>query len=452
MARGRALIHADRQGAHLRHLLADLHAEQHPAGAGLGALTDDDLDRIRHAQVLEVEAVARGRHLVDQLVGGLALFGQHAALAGAGREARAGEAHAESALGVRAQRAEAHRRQVDGEGQLERLRDELGPAAADPGLGLAVLAIALERQARHHARQEDEVVERRQLLERREAADLVAPELALGVDRPDRLGRPDVGAALVVAGSGVRNLVHQIFSQASGLRLLKYQSFCPETTLRNVNVPSTPFSRSRPCTRAWSSSLASTTSASVPSRADLSGHPDVAHPERVGEGRAGRAAHDQVARVRHERREVADVALDDQRPALERDAAARRGRALDVDRAAAHRRAGRHVGVALDDDLALGHGLAGGPADVALDVDRGAGIEAAAVVAHRAAEADGDVGGLPDAEVVARARILDHELAHALFVGQAAQLAVESLGPGVGVDHGRGALEIDAGGHRRSPW
>ena len=249
VARGRALVDADGQRAHLRDLLADLHAEQHPAGAGLGALADDDLDRIGHAQVLEIEPVARRRHLVDQAVGGLALLGQHAALARAGREARAREAHAERALGVRAERAEAHRRQVDREGELERLGDEVGAAAADPRLRLAVLAVALERQARHHARQEDEVVERRQLLERREAADLVAAELGLRVDGADRLGRPDVRAALVVAGGGVRNLVHQIFSQASGLRLLKYQSFCPETTLRNVNVPSTPFSRSRPCTR-----------------------------------------------------------------------------------------------------------------------------------------------------------------------------------------------------------
>ncbi len=363
--------------------------------------------RVGHAQVLEVEPVARRRHLVDQLVGGLALLGQHAALAGAGREARAREAHAERALGVRAERAEAHRRQVDGEGQLERLGDEVGAAAADPRLRLAVLAVALERQARHHARQEDEVVERRQLLERREAADLVAAELGLGVDGADRLGRPDVGAALVVAGGGVRNLVHQIFSQASGLRLSKYQSFWLGDDLAERERPVHAV-LAQQAVHARLIVVARLDDLGVGAeRADLAGHPDVAEPERVGEGRAGRAAHDQVARVRHERREVADVALDDQRAALERDAAARRGRALDVDRAAAHRGAGRHVGVALDDDLALRHRLAGGPADVALDVDRRARVEAAAVVADRAAEADRHVGRLPDAEVVAGARVLD---------------------------------------------
>ena len=41
-------------------------AEQHPAAARLGALADDDLDRVRAPQVVGVHPVARGQQLVDQ--------------------------------------------------------------------------------------------------------------------------------------------------------------------------------------------------------------------------------------------------------------------------------------------------------------------------------------------------------------------------------------------------
>ena len=105
----------------------------------------------------------------------------------------------------------------------------------------------------------------------------------------------------------------------------------------------------------------------------------------------------------------------------------------------------------LDHDLALAIASPAAQPTLRSTTIVGAVVEAAAVVAHRAVEADRHVGRLPDAEVVARARVLDHDLAHAL-VGQAAQLAVESLGPGVGVDHGRRALEIDAGGHHTISW
>jgi hypothetical protein len=55
---------------------------------------------------------------------------------------------------------------------------------------------------------------------------------------------------------------------------------------------------------------------------------------------------------------------------------------------------------------------------------------------------------LPDCEVVARARVLDQELRDALLLGEAPQLAVEALRPGVRVDRRRGALQVDAGGHQ----
>ena len=66
MAAGRALVDALRQRAHLGDALGDLLPEQHAAAAGLGALPDDDLDRIRLAQVVGVHAVARRQHLVDE--------------------------------------------------------------------------------------------------------------------------------------------------------------------------------------------------------------------------------------------------------------------------------------------------------------------------------------------------------------------------------------------------
>ena len=47
VAAGRTLIDAGGQRAHAGDPFADLLAEEHPAASGLGALTDDDLDRVR---------------------------------------------------------------------------------------------------------------------------------------------------------------------------------------------------------------------------------------------------------------------------------------------------------------------------------------------------------------------------------------------------------------------
>ena len=66
MAAGRALVDAVGQRAHLGDALGDLLAEQHAAAAGLGALADDDLDRVGAAQIVGVHAVARGQELVDE--------------------------------------------------------------------------------------------------------------------------------------------------------------------------------------------------------------------------------------------------------------------------------------------------------------------------------------------------------------------------------------------------
>ena len=87
MAAGRALVDAGGQRAHVGDALGDLLAEQHAAAAGLGALADDDLDRVGAAQVVRVHAVARGQQLVDEDRRMAALLLGHAAVAGGGRGA-----------------------------------------------------------------------------------------------------------------------------------------------------------------------------------------------------------------------------------------------------------------------------------------------------------------------------------------------------------------------------
>ena len=59
MPAGAALVDPRREVAHLRHPVGDLVPEEHPAATRLRALADDDLDRVRLAQVVRVHAVAR---------------------------------------------------------------------------------------------------------------------------------------------------------------------------------------------------------------------------------------------------------------------------------------------------------------------------------------------------------------------------------------------------------
>ena len=73
VAHRRALVDAERQVAHARHLVRHLGAQQHAAGAGLGALADDDLDRVGARHVVGVVAVVARADLVDQAVGVRAL-------------------------------------------------------------------------------------------------------------------------------------------------------------------------------------------------------------------------------------------------------------------------------------------------------------------------------------------------------------------------------------------
>ena len=136
-----------------------------PPVPGFAPWPIDDLGGVGHPQVVGVEAVAAGQHLVDQLVGRLPLEVEHAAVAGGGRDADAGRRHAQRLLGVARQRAVAHA----GDGDRRRAAGRLGAvAAADLDRVSQRLAVALERHAGQGAGHERQVVEVR-------AARLVMP-------------------------------------------------------------------------------------------------------------------------------------------------------------------------------------------------------------------------------------------------------------------------------------
>ena len=164
--------------------------EQHAAAARLGALADDDLDRVGGAQVVRVHAVARRQILVDERLGMPALLLRHAAVAGGGRGAGERRAAAERLLRLRRERAKAHAGDGDRDFELDRL---LRVARAEHDVGAAALAVAFERIARDRRAEEQEVVEMRQLPLRAGAADVV--------DAGGR-GAPDFRQRVVVEGRG----------------------------------------------------------------------------------------------------------------------------------------------------------------------------------------------------------------------------------------------------------
>src|SRR5213078_3388077 len=118
-----ALIDPHGEVAHPRDAIGDLVAEEHPAAARLRSLADDDLDRVRAAEVV------RG----------------HAAVAGRGRRADLARAAAEGLLRRRRQRTEAHAGDRDRDPQLERLR---GETRSEDDVRPAPLPVALERVTR----------------------------------------------------------------------------------------------------------------------------------------------------------------------------------------------------------------------------------------------------------------------------------------------------------------
>ena len=70
---GAALVYPLGQVPHLGDVVLDLHAHQHAAGAGFRALSHHDLNGLSLNQVVGVETVAAGQHLIDQLVGNVTL-------------------------------------------------------------------------------------------------------------------------------------------------------------------------------------------------------------------------------------------------------------------------------------------------------------------------------------------------------------------------------------------
>ena len=188
MAGRRALVDPGRQRAHLGDLLGHLLPHQVAAEADLAALADEELDRVGEHQVVRVEPVPALDALVVPLRRVVALRRDHPALARARRRAGHRGALGERHLGLERERAEAHPRDVDGDVELDRLLREAG---AEDRLRLALLAVALDHEARQRARHEHQLVPVRDRLEHREAAHPVAAELGLHVDVVHHLGGED---------------------------------------------------------------------------------------------------------------------------------------------------------------------------------------------------------------------------------------------------------------------
>ncbi len=217
MPRGRSLVDPCRERAHLRHLLGHLLAHQMPAEPDLAALADEELDRVGEHQVVRVEPVPALDHLVVPLRRVVALRRDHPALARAGRRARHGRALRERHLGFERQGSEGHAGDVDRDVELERLLRE---ARAQHRLRHALLAVALDDEARERARQEDQLVPVRHRLEDREAAHPVAPEIGLHVDVVDHLRREDPASTEDVLAGGCALVGHYNTSfRSEGSRL-----------------------------------------------------------------------------------------------------------------------------------------------------------------------------------------------------------------------------------------
>ena len=154
MARRRALVDPAGQRAHFGDLIGDLLAHEVAAETDLAPLADEELAAIGQAQMVRVEAVARLDALIEPLRRIAPLVGDHAAFAGAGGGAGHGGAARQSDLGLVGQRAKAHAGDVDRNVEHQRpLR-----ARTDDGLGFALLAIALDDEARQRSGQEGQIV------------------------------------------------------------------------------------------------------------------------------------------------------------------------------------------------------------------------------------------------------------------------------------------------------
>ena len=191
------------QGAHGGHPVVDLLAEQQAAAARLGPLADHDLHRVGLAEVGGVEAVARRQDLVDEQRRGLALLGGHAR-----RRRWWCEVPTSVAARPRASLAEAERAPKLMPAMVMGMSSSSGLAPWRPPStvrGVAALAVALERVARHRRGEEDEIVEGRELAPGAEPADGVVAGVGHLVDAGDDLGREGVvgTAGRIRAGAAI---------------------------------------------------------------------------------------------------------------------------------------------------------------------------------------------------------------------------------------------------------
>ena len=191
MAGGAALVDAQRQVAHLGDFVLHFDAHQHPAGAGFGSLAHHDFDGLGLHQVVGVESVAAGQHLINQLLGRGPFRRQHTAVAGATGGPNQGCRLAQRGLGVGRQRAVAHAADVDRGFQYQRV---LGVQRPDDRPRVAAFLVAFQGEAGEASGKEGQVVEVGDFLEGRKAAYAVAAKLCLGVDVFHSPGRPDLAA------------------------------------------------------------------------------------------------------------------------------------------------------------------------------------------------------------------------------------------------------------------
>ena len=125
MPGGAALIDAGRQITDARDLRRYFGAEQQTAGARLGALADSQLDGVGLLEVMDVDAVAAGQHLVDQSARILALGRQHAAVARRGRRACLASAARQRYFGVVGEGTVAHAGDHNRNVEFDRRRSHL---------------------------------------------------------------------------------------------------------------------------------------------------------------------------------------------------------------------------------------------------------------------------------------------------------------------------------------
>lgn len=160
MTARRALVNADGQGTHTGNTLGHLHAQQHTAATGLGALPQNDFDGIGLAQVIRVHAITRRQVLVNQVLGLAAFFRRHATVARGGTGACNSGAAPQGFFRIGRQCTEAHAGDCHRNFQVDRL---LGEPVTEDYIRSAFLTVAFQRVARDACTEQQQVVEVRQL-------------------------------------------------------------------------------------------------------------------------------------------------------------------------------------------------------------------------------------------------------------------------------------------------